>query len=327
LDRSAKLLMSAIQIDSHARVYVAGHTGMVGSAIQRRLQNEGFSNIFTQSSKDLDLRRRELVFDYLRKIQPEVVFFAAARVGGILANSKYPAEFLSDNLQIQLNLIDASHEVGVSRLIFLGSSCIYPRLAPQPMVEAALMTGPLEPTNDGYAIAKIAGIFQVRAMRRQFGHRWISVMPTNLYGPGDNYDVERSHVLPAMIRRYFEAAQKNQSFVKNWGTGLARREFLHVDDLAEACLFLLRNYDDDEHVNVGTGRDVTINELAQIVSRQVGYKGETIWDQSKPDGTPRKLLDVSKLNSLGWQARITLEEGVASAISDFKSRISSNTIS
>ncbi len=320
MDRSAKFLMVQFQIDKDAPVYVPGHTGMVGSAIRRRLQSEGFSNIFTKSSKDLDLRRRDLVFDYLREIRPEVVFLAAARVGGILANSKHPAEFLSDNLQIQLNLMDASHEVGVSRLIFLGSSCIYPRLASQPIVEAALMSGPLEPTNEGYAIAKIAGIFQVKAMRRQFGHRWISIMPTNLYGPGDNYDPERSHVLPAMIRRYLEAARTNQTSVKNWGTGLARREFLHVDDLAEACLFLLRYYDEDEHINVGSGVDVTIKELSNIVSRQVGYKGETIWDQSKPDGTPRKLLDVSKLNSLGWQSRIPLEEGIASAIHDFSSR-------
>lgn len=293
---------------------------MVGSAIVRRLIEAGFSDIVTRSSEELDLRDRTSAFAFFEQERPEVVFLAAAKVGGILANDSYPADFLSDNLRIQLNVMDAAHEFGVERLVFLGSSCIYPKFAEQPISEEALMTGALEPTNDAYAVAKIAGIQQVKAMRKQHGRRWISVMPSNLYGPGDNYDPVGSHVLPALIRRYIEARDEGQAQITNWGTGSPLREFLFVEDLADACVFLLENYDSSEHINVGSGEDLSIKDLAAIVAEEVGFTGETLWDDSKPDGTPRKLLDVSKINDLGWRATTGLREGIRESIRDFESR-------
>ncbi len=294
-----------------ARVYVAGHSGLVGSAVWRHLQQEAFTDLVGATSRELDLRRDDDVRAFFEVHRPSVVVMAAARVGGILANATRPAEFLGDNLRIQVNVLEAAHAVGVERLLFLGSSCIYPKYAPQPIPESALLTGALEATNDAYAIAKIAGIAQVQAMRRQHDHAWISAMPTNLYGPGDNFDLAGSHVLPAMIRKFHEA-KLHGGPVTLWGSGTPRREFLHVDDLAAACLYLLENYDGDEHVNVGTGVDVSIAELASTVAKVVGYDGPVEWDTSKPDGTPRKLLDVTKLTELGWQASTPLDEGIAS---------------
>lgn len=298
-------------IDRTARVYIAGHRGLVGGAVWRHLESEGFTNLIGASSSELDLRDRTAVFAFFEKHRPNVVIDAAARVGGIHANNTYPAEFLSDNLLIQVNIMDAANAVDVDRLIFLGSSCIYPKFAEQPIREDSLLTGALEPTNDAYAIAKIAGIMQVQASRRQFGRHWISAMPTNLYGPGDNFHPENSHVMPALIRRLHEAKEQNLPEVIIWGTGTPRREFLHVDDLAAAVLFLLEHYDSPETINVGVGDDVSIRELAELVASTVGYEGQLRQDTSKPDGTPRKLLDVSRLNNLGWKAHISLENGVA----------------
>jgi len=299
-------------IDRRAKVYVAGHRGLVGSAIWRHLQEQGFTSLVGASSSEVDLRDRETTMGFFRRERPDVVIDAAARVGGILANSRYPADFLSDNLRIQVNVMDAAKETGVERLLFLGSSCIYPKFAEQPIKESSLLTGVLEPTNDAYAIAKIAGILQVQANRRQHGRRWISAMPTNLYGSHDNFDPQTSHVLPALIRRFHEATESGVSEVVLWGTGTPRREFLHVDDLAAASLFLLENYDSAETINVGVGEDLTIRELAGIVADVVGYGGTLVQDTSKPDGTPRKLLDVSRINDLGWRAQIPLREGIAS---------------
>jgi GDP-L-fucose synthase len=298
-------------VDRSARVYVAGHRGLAGSAVWRRLERAGFTDLVGATSGEVDLRDRETVFEFFRRTQPAAVIDAAARVGGILANNTYPAEFLSENLRIQLNVMDAANEVGVDRLLFLGSSCIYPKFADQPIREDSLLTGALEPTNDAYAIAKIAGIMQVQAVRREYGRHWISAMPTNLYGPGDNFDPQNSHVLPALIRRFHEAKADGQSEVVLWGTGTPRREFLHVDDLAEALLFLLDNYDDPMTINVGVGEDVTIRELAELVADVVGYEGELVQDTTKPDGTPRKLLDVSRLTALGWTASTALRDGIA----------------
>ena len=302
------------ELDRSAPIYVAGHQGLAGSAIVRRLQVAGFENIIGKTSAELDLRDREPVFEFLGSVKPRYVVLAAAKVGGILANSTYPVDFLSDNLQIQVTVVDGALSVGVERLLFLGSSCIYPRLAQQPIREESLLCGPLEPTNDAYAIAKIAGIMHVQAVRRQFGLPWISAMPTNLYGPNDNFSPSGSHVLPALIRRYDEAAATGAESVTNWGTGSPRREFLHVDDMADACLYLLEHYDGPEQVNVGSGTDVTIKELSVTVSDAVGYTGETHWDATKPDGTPQKLLDVSKLAKLGWTSQIGLREGIESAL-------------
>jgi GDP-L-fucose synthase len=293
------------------KIFVAGHKGLVGSALVRRLQADGIEPL-TAGRDELDLRDGRAVAAWFAAQRPEVVFLAAAKVGGIHANNSYPAEFLFDNLCIQNAVIDAAYRSGVRKLVFLGSSCIYPKFAPQPMKEEHLLTGALEPTNEWYAIAKIAGIKLCQAYRRQYGFDAISLMPTNLYGPGDNFHPQNSHVLPALIRRFHEAKLAAVPSVTIWGTGTPRREFLHVDDLADACVFLLRNYDDEQIVNVGVGADQTILELAQTIARVVGYEGEILSDPSKPDGTPRKLLDVSRLHALGWQARIGLEEGIAS---------------
>jgi len=301
-------------LDRTGTFYIAGHRGLVGSAIWRRLQGEGFTNLVGRSSLELDLKDRDAVFAFFAETRPRYVVLAAAKVGGILANNTYPVDFLSDNLRIQVNVLDAALKHGVERLLFLGSSCIYPRLAAQPIREDSLLTGHLEPTNDAYAIAKIAGILQIQAVRRQYGLPWISAMPTNLYGPGDNFSPEGSHVLPALIRRYDEAAKSGAITVTNWGTGTPRREFLHVDDMAEACLHLMEHYDGPEQVNVGTGRDVTIQQIAETIARVVGFTGTTQWDTDKPDGTPQKLLDVSKLADAGWTARIDLETGLRSTV-------------
>jgi GDP-L-fucose synthase len=301
-------------LNRDARFYVAGHRGLVGSAIWRRLESEGFTDLVGRSSAELDLKDRDAVFAFFEKTTPQYVVLAAAKVGGILANSTFPVDFLSDNLRIQVNVLDAALKYGVERLLFLGSSCIYPRLAAQPIHEDTLLTGHLEPTNDAYAIAKIAGILQIQAVRRQYGLPWISAMPTNLYGPGDNFSPKGSHVLPALIRRYDEAANAGAASVTNWGTGTPRREFLHVDDMAEACLHLLEHYDGPEQVNVGTGSDVTIREIAETIAQVVGFRGITEWDSHKPDGTPQKLLDVSKLADAGWSAKIGLEDGLRSTV-------------
>ncbi|PWF82836.1 GDP-fucose synthetase [Kocuria rosea] len=305
-------------LDHTAPFYVAGHRGLVGSAIWRKLQAEGFTDLIGRTSSELDLKDRDALFAFFAHTKPRYVVLAAAKVGGILANSTYPVDFLSENLRIQVNVLDAALEHGVERVLFLGSSCIYPKLAPQPLKEEYLLTGHLEPTNDAYAIAKIAGILQIQAVRRQYGLPWISAMPTNLYGPGDNFSPTGSHVLPAMIRRYEEARISGAESVTNWGTGSPLREFLHVDDMAEACLHLLEHYDGDEHVNVGTGTDVTIKELAGLVAEAVGYEGRIEWDTTKPDGTPRKLMDVTKLADAGWTARIPLQEGLRSTVEWFR---------
>ena len=300
--------------DKSATTYVAGHRGLVGSAIWRRLEADGYANLVGRTSAEVDLRDREATFDLLRDVRPRYLILAAARVGGILANDQYPAEFLSDNLRVQLNVMDAAQETDVERLVFLGSSCIYPKLAPQPIKEEYLMTGPLEPTNDAYAIAKIAGILQVQSARKQYGRHWISAMPTNLYGPGDNFSPESSHVLPALIRRYVDAKETGLERVTNWGSGTPRREFLHVDDLARAIVLLLEEYDSPETINVGTGEDQSIREIAELVAKVVGYEGEIAWDTSKPDGMPRKLLDVQRLKALGWRPTTSLEDGLRGTV-------------
>ena len=300
------------------KIYVAGHNGMVGSAIVRNLKSKGFSNFLLKSSKELDLRNSQEVFDFLEKEKPDYVFLAAAKVGGIIANNTYRGQFLYENLQIQNNVIHGSYMAGVKKLMFLGSSCIYPKLAPQPLKEEYLLTGLLEPTNEPYAIAKIAGIKMCEAYRDQYGCNYISVMPTNLYGPNDNYDLNTSHVLPAMIRKFHEAKMQNQAQVELWGTGSPMREFLHADDLAEACVYLMENYNQSTLVNIGTGVDVTIKELAVTIKAEVGYHGEINWNTDKPDGTPRKLMDVSKLNGLGWKHTINLKEGIAMVYKEYK---------
>lgn len=301
-------------LDRSATTYVAGHRGLVGSAIWRRLEAEGFTDLVGRTSSELDLTDRAAVMDFFARTTPRHVVLAAAKVGGILANSTYPADFLSVNLQVQVNVMGAALAQGVERLLFLGSSCIYPKLAPQPIPEDALLTGHLEPTNDAYAIAKIAGILQVQAVRRQHGLPWISAMPTNLYGPGDNFSPTGSHVLPALIRRYDEAVRSGAASVTNWGSGAPRREFLHVEDMADACLHLLDHYDGPEQVNVGTGRDATIKEIAGFVAEAVGLDGHVEWDTTKPDGTPQKLLDVSRLEAAGWTSHIGLRDGIASTV-------------
>jgi GDP-L-fucose synthase len=293
------------------KVYIAGHSGLVGSALVRHVESDPSLQWFGEKHKDLDLTDRSQTFDYFQTTKPDTVIVAAARVGGIMANSTFPVQFLSENLQIMVNILDASHAVGVERLLFLGSSCIYPRMSPQPIREEYLLTGELEPTNESYALAKISGLKLVQAYRKQYGRKWISAMPTNLYGPGDNFDPESSHVLPAMIRRFHEAKCHGTERVSVWGTGRPQREFLHVDDLARACFFLLENYDAPLPINVGTGSDISIKVLTEKVARVVGYAGIIEWDETKPDGTPRKLLDVSRLHSLGWRHEIELDEGLS----------------
>lgn len=293
------------------RIWVAGHRGMVGSAIVRRLTTEG-CEVLTVGREAIDLRRQAEVEAWLEAERPDAVFLAAAKVGGILANDSFPADFLYDNLMIEANIIEGAHRAGVAKLLFLGSSCIYPKLAPQPMTEDALLTGPLEPTNEWYAVAKIAGIKLCQAYRRQHGRDFISAMPTNLYGPGDNFDLKSSHVLPALIRKAHEAKLAGAEALDVWGSGTPRREFLHVDDLADGLIHLMKTYSSDSHVNIGTGTDVTIRELAEMVCRTVGFEGHLQFDASKPDGTPRKLMDVSRLKSMGWAPRIDLEAGVES---------------
>lgn len=311
------------QLDRSAPFYIAGHRGLVGSAIWRNLEAEGFQNLVGRTSSELDLKDRDEVFSFFADTEPRYVVLAAAKVGGILANSTCPVDFLSDNLRIQVNVLDAALKHGVERLLFLGSSCIYPKFAEQPIREDSLLTGHLEPTNDAYAIAKIAGIMQIQAVRRQYGLPWISAMPTNLYGPGDNFSPNGSHVLPALIRRYDEAAKSGAASVTNWGTGSPRREFLHVDDMAAACLHLLQNYDGPSQVNVGTGTDVTIKELAAMVADAVGYDGEIVWDTTKPDGTPQKLLDVSELTKAGWTASIGLRDGILQTVNWYRANVDS----
>jgi GDP-L-fucose synthase len=309
-------------LDKTSRIYIAGHRGLAGSAIWRHLAAEGFTDLIGASSSELDLRDRASVFDFMRENRPDVVIDAAARVGGIHANNTFSADFLSDNLQIQVNVMDAANDIDVDRLLFLGSSCIYPKFAEQPIKESSLLTGELEPTNDAYAIAKIAGIMQVQASRKQYGRRWISAMPTNLYGPGDNFHPENSHVLPALMRRIHEAKVNDSAEVVIWGSGTPRREFLFVDDLARAALFLLENYDDPQTINVGVGEDLPIRELAQIVAETVGFAGVLTQDPTKPDGTPRKLLDVSRLNDLGWKASTDLQDGISRTYSWYLNNLS-----
>lgn len=309
--------MKSAALNKESKIFVAGHRGMVGSAIVRRLQAEGFTQILTRTRSDLDLLDRSSVRRFFEIERPEFVFDAAARVGGIVANSESPVEFLVENLTIQNNVIQSAADFGVAKLLFLGSSCIYPKLAPQPISEDSLLTGPLEPTNDAYALAKIAGIKLCQAYAKQYGKNFISAMPTNLYGPNDNFDLRTSHVLPALIRKVHEAKTSGARSVSVWGTGSPRREFLHVDDLADACLFLLKNYDSPEIVNIGCSEDVSIRELAETVRETLGFDGDLVFDTSKPDGTPRKLLNIEKLRSLGWSPRIPLREGILDAYAWF----------
>ncbi|MBP1650320.1 MAG: NAD-dependent epimerase/dehydratase [Bacteroidetes bacterium] len=300
------------------KIYVAGHRGMVGSAIVRRLENSGFHNIIVRTSKELDLRDQQATARFFAEEKPDVVFLAAAKVGGIIANNTYRGEFIYENLMIQNNIIHNAYLVGVKKLMFLGSSCIYPRLAPQPLKEDYLLTGLLEPTNEPYAIAKIAGIKMCDAYRAQYGCNFISVMPTNLYGPNDNYDLNTSHVLPALLRKFHEARINNTPEVVIWGTGTPLREFLHADDMADACFYLIQHYNEEGLVNIGTGVDISIGDLALMIKKIVGYEGKLTFDSSKPDGTPRKLMDVSKLTGLGWKASIQLEEGIRSVYEQVK---------
>ena len=297
-------------MEKASKIYIAGHRGMVGSALVRKLEQEGYSNIVTRTSKELDLRNQQSVADFFAQEKPDYVFLAAAKVGGIVANNTYRAEFIYDNLMMESNIIHHSYLNGVKKLLFLGSSCIYPKLAPQPLKEEYLLSGYLEHTNQPYAVAKIAGIELCDSYRAQYGCNFISAMPTNLYGPNDNYDLEKSHVLPAMLRKFITAQRNNSPEVELWGTGSPRREFLHVDDLAEACLYMLQHYNEKGLVNIGTGEDVTIKELAELIQSVTGYQGQIRWNTNKPDGTPRKLMDVSKINSFGWKAKIDLPTGV-----------------
>lgn len=308
------------EMKKNSKIYIAGYKGLVGSAIKRNLETKSYSNLLYSDYEDFDLQRQEKVESFFEKERPEYVFLAAAKVGGILANNTYPAEFLYSNLSIEVNIIHAAYKYGVRKLLFLGSSCIYPKYAPQPMKEDSLLTSPLEPTNEAYAIAKIAGLKMCRYYNQQYSTNFISVMPTNLFGPNDNYDLETSHVLPALIRKFHEAKVNNKSFVELWGSGSPRREFLYVDDLAGAVVFLMEKFDYadiGEIINIGVGEDVTIKELAETIKKIIGFAGEIKWDSSRPDGTPRKLLDVSKIKSLGWQPAVTLKEGIKRTYQDF----------
>lgn len=297
-------------MDKSSKIYIAGHRGMVGSAIVRNLQQQGFNNLVLRTSSELDLRNQQVVQTFFEEERPEYVFLAAAKVGGIVANNTYRADFIYENLMIQNNVIHEAYKTGVQKLMFLGSSCIYPKMAPQPLKEEYLLTGLLEPTNEPYAIAKIAGIKMCDAYRSQYGCDFVSVMPTNLYGPNDNYDLQNSHVLPAMLRKFHEAKVNQVPAVNLWGTGSPMREFLHADDMAAACIFLMDNFSEEGPINIGVGHDISIKDLAGMVKSIVGYEGDIVWDSSKPDGTPRKLMDVSRLHSLGWKAAITLKEGI-----------------
>lgn len=303
-----------------SKIYIAGHRGMAGSAIKRKLESRGYSNMVFRTRSELDLTSQQAINDFFQKERPEYVFLAAAKVGGILANSKFPAEFIYENLMIEANVIHASYVNGVKKLLFLGSSCIYPKLAPQPLKEEYLLTGGLEVTNEAYAVAKIAGIRMCKHYNEEYGTNFISVMPTNLYGPNDNYDLNTSHVIPALIRKFHEAKLNNEPEVIVWGTGTPRREFLHVDDMADACVYLMENYnasDIGEFVNIGVGEDLTIKELAELIKEIVGFKGKIVYDSSKPDGTPQKLLDVTKLHRLGWKARIQLKDGIKKVYQEY----------
>lgn len=299
-------------MNKDSKIFIAGHRGLVGSAILRCLQSQGYNNLLLKTHKELDLELQKDVEDFFERVRPDYAFMAAAKVGGILANNTYPADFIYNNLIIQTNVIHAAYKFAVKKLIFLGSSCIYPKFAPQPMKEEYLLTGKLEPTNEPYAVAKIAGIIMCQSYNRQYGTNFISVMPTNLYGPNDNFDLNSSHVLPAMTRKFHDAKMHRKGAVTLWGTGSPKREFLHVDDLADACVFLMNNYNESEIINIGAGEDITIKELAEMIKKVVSYEGEIIWDTSKPDGTPRKLLDVSKLKALGWKPKIGLDVGIKS---------------
>ncbi|MGN5954524.1 GDP-L-fucose synthase [Sphingobacterium lactis] len=307
-------------MEKQAKIYVAGHRGMVGSAILRKLQELGYTNLITRTSKELDLRDQQAVKAFFEQEKPDYVFLAAAKVGGIMANNTYRADFIYENLAIQNNVIHYAHESDVKKLMFLGSSCIYPKMAPQPLNEDSLLTGPLEYTNEPYAIAKIAGIKMIESYRLQYGDNYISVMPTNLYGINDNYHPENSHVLPALIRRFHEAKVNGTPSVSIWGSGTPLREFMYADDLADACVFLMNNYNEEQFVNIGVGEDISIKDLALMIKEVVGYEGQLEFDSSKPDGTPRKLMDVSKLKSLGWEAKTNLKEGIALAYEDFKQK-------
>lgn len=307
-------------MDTKSSVFIAGHKGLVGSAIDRALSSMGYTNILRRSRAELDLTDQAAVEKFFKEERPEYVFLAAAKVGGIYANNTYPAEFAFSNMQIQCNIVNSAWKYGTKKLLFLGSSCIYPKFAPQPIRESELLSGPLEETNKAYALAKIAGIIMCQSYNRQYGTNFISVMPTNLYGPNDNYHPENSHVLPALIRRFHEAKMNKAPYVTIWGTGSVLREFLYSDDLADACIFLMQSYDDDEIINIGSGEEISIKNLARLVKETVGYEGEVRFDTSKPDGTPRKLLDCSKLNSLGWKPRISMREGLRLACDDFVKR-------
>ena len=307
---SVKDLRLIITMNKNDKIYIAGHRGMVGGAIKQQIEQRGFNNIITRTRSELDLNNQQAVEDFFTQEKPDYVFLAAAKVGGIHANDTYPADFIRENLQIQTNVIDSAYRSGVKKLLFLGSTCIYPKMAPQPLKEEYLLTGPLEPTNEWYAIAKIAGLKMCAAYRRQYGFDAISVMPTNLYGPGDNFGLENSHVLPALMRRFHEAKINNDAEVIVWGTGSPRREFLHVNDMVDAVLYLMEHYSDEETVNIGVGGDISIKDVAEMVKAVVGFEGKLTFDTTKPDGTPRKLLDVSKLNQLGWYAKIPLKQGL-----------------
>ncbi len=305
-------------MELNAKIYVAGHSGMVGSALVRNLQEKGFTNIIFRRSSDLDLCKQQAVIDFFKKEKPEYVFFAAAKVGGIQANNTYRADFIYENIMMQSNIIHSSYKSGVKKLMFLGSSCIYPKLAPQPLKEEYLLTGELENTNEPYAIAKIAGIKMCESYHKQYGCNFIAVMPTNLYGPNDNYDLNNSHVLPALLRKFHDAKESNALTVTVWGTGTPLREFMFADDMADACVYLMKNYNGEKFVNVGVGDDISIKDLAQLIKEIVGYNGEIVFDASKPDGTPRKLMDVSYLHSLGWKHTMSLEEGIKKVYADYK---------
>lgn len=311
-------------MDKKSKIYLAGHRGLVGSALKRKLESKGYSNLIFRTHRELDLTKQQAVNEFFEQEKPEYVFLAAAKVGGILANNTYPAEFIYENLMIEANIIHASYRYGVKKLLFLGSSCIYPKLAPQPLKEEYLLTGPLEETNEAYAIAKIAGIRLCKHYNQQYRTNFISVMPTNLYGPNDNFDLETSHVMPALVRKFHEAKVKNEPEVVIWGTGKPLREFLHVDDMADACVYLMENFDMDdigEFVNIGVGKDITIGELAELIKKIVGFEGEIRKDLSKPDGTPQKLLDITKLSSLGWKAKISLKDGIEQTYEWYQSQI------